>query len=318
MSEISKIESLNFIPLSEENLKSVHEMCQNNVNHISQSLETFKKASIGSNLFEKELTIVATEPNGNIVAFFMVILRRPFFLKKKRKVAVLKFFVVEKSWRYKGLGSNLFNNLHQRLKNHDEKCFHMKIEVGTSLPDYWCPGLDPRQTEAYFFLKKMGFKKGGERINLCVDLNTISNEKPPMELKGYTISRAKMEEKEEVVPLKYIPKAYQLGFWPEETALSFTNDPITTFIAKDGAGRIVGFASHSVHFPGSFGPTGVNSKVQGKGVGSLLLNWCLWDIKQMGLKTCKIMWVVGDTVYFYLKSKGAHICESFWIMKRRV
>jgi len=100
--------------------------------------------------------------------------------------------------------------------------------------------------------------------------------------------------------------------------MTFDNDPITTFIAKDQSGKIVGWASHSIHFPGSFGPTGVKKSLRGKGLGGVLLNWCLYDLKQMGLKIGKVMWVVDNTVYFYLKSKGAHICEFFWTMKRRV
>lgn len=311
-------ESLEFVPLSEENVKSVHEMCEAHTTHMSQSFGTFQKVTIKSALFEKELSIVAVDKAGKIAAFFIIVFRRPFFLKKKRKVAVLKLFVVNKEWRYKGLGSKLLEILMERVKNHEKKCYRMKLEFGTSMPDYWFPGLDPRHTEAYFFLKKHGFKRKGERINLCVDLSDYPVKKPSSELRGYHISRATSEDKAELIPLKFIPKAYQLGFWPEETALTYSNDPITSFVAKDPSGKIIGFAAHSVHFPGSFGPTGVNGKLQGKGIGSLLLDWCLWDIKQMGLSTAKIMWVVGDTVYFYLKSKGAHICEFFWPMKRRV
>ncbi|TFF90160.1 MAG: GNAT family N-acetyltransferase [Promethearchaeota archaeon] len=309
---------LKFSPLAEGNIKLVHEMCEKNVKHVSKSLETFKRATLGSDLFEKGLSLVAYQGEKNIAAFFMVVLREPFVFKKKRKVAVLKFFVVDENWRYKGIGSNLLYKLMKKLRNHEKKCFKMKFEFGTSMPDYWFPGLDPRHTEAYFFLKKHGFKKKGERINLCIDLGAFSDKRPPSQLNDIKISRATLEDKEELVPLKFIPKAYQLGFWPQETALSYKNDPISCFVAKNKKGRIFGFAAHSVHFPGSFGPTGVNGKLQGRGIGGLLLNWCLWDIKQKGLLKAKIMWVVGDTVYFYLKTKGAHICEFFWPMHGRI
>ena len=165
----------------------------------------------------------------------------------------------------------------------------------------------------------MGFKKNGERVNLCVNLEKITDIQPPSKHKGFIISRATPDDMEELIPLKFMPKGYQLGFWPQEVALTFQNHNITTFIAKDpNISKIIGWASHSIHFPGSFGPTGVKKNHQGQGLGGILLDWCLWDLKQMGLKTCKIMWVTGNTVYFYLKSKGAHICEFFWTMKRRV
>ncbi len=315
------LEGLRFAQLSNENLNGVYKMCESNVAFVSQSYKTFEQGTIGSKYFNPELSIVASDNSGSILAFFMCVLRRPFFASviknTKRNVAVLKFFVVEKEWRYKGLGSKILEMIEDCIKSLDRKSFHMKMDAMVSVPDYWFPGLDPRHTEAFFFLEKHNFKKGTERINLCVDLANFSNEEPPNEINGYKISRAFINDREEVAPLKFMPKGYRLGFWPEEIVLSFKNDPTTTFIAKDPqTGKIIGWASHSVGFPGTFGPTGVKSSLQGRGIGGLLLKWCLWDMKRMGLKKCVIRWVTGDTPYFYLKSNGAHISEFFWTMRK--
>lgn len=317
MDNNKNIESLNFKPLNRENIKSVYQMCNNNVLFINQSFQTFEKATLGSKQFDPKLSIVASDTEGRIAAFFMIVFRRSNILRKKRKVAVLKFFVVDKEWRYNGLGSKIFLMLSKRIKKSEKKCFRMKFEVMSSQPDYWLPGLDPRHTEAFFFLKKHGFKKIGERINLCVNLENI--EKPPTELNRYKVSRATLNDKNELIPLAFMPKLYQLSFWPEEIEMSLHNESITTFIAREPKnGKIIGWASHSIHFPGSFGPTGVSKSARSKGLGTLLLNWCLWDIKQIGLKQAKILWVEGNTIYFYLKSRGAHICEIFWTMKKRI
>ena len=50
----------------------------------------------------------------------------------------------------------------------------MKFEVHVSQPDYWLPGLDPRHTEAYFFLRKYGFKKGDFPVSESVSASTLS------------------------------------------------------------------------------------------------------------------------------------------------
>ena len=248
----------------------------------------------------------------------MAVIRRSHIPKKSRYVGVIKFFVVEKSWRNIGLGTKLFKIIHKKFKNSVKKCWRMRFLVHTSQPDYWLPGLDPRHTEAYFFLKKHGFKRGTERNNLWIDLEKFPNEQPPSEFRGYKISRAKLEEKDEIIPLKFMSRAYQMGFWPDETELTFRNDPITTFIARNSNNEVIGWASHNTLYPSNFGPTGVRKSERGKGLGTILLDWCLWDMKQMGLKRAVIMWVTGNTVYFYLKSRGAHICEFYWSMKRRV
>lgn len=309
------LDSLNLGSITVENCEKVHQMCESNIDHMSQPFQTFKRATLESDLFDPNLSIVATNDKGDVVAFFMAVLREPFVFKKRR-VAVLKFFIVDKRCRYKGIGIKIFNLIHSKIS--ENKCFRMKFQVLTSLPDYWYPGLDPRNTEAYFFLKKLGFKKGHERINLCVDLSTIPDKEPPSEHRGFIITRATQGDRDELVPIKFMPKGYQLGFWPQEINLTFRDDPIPTFIAKDQDGKIIGWASHSIHFPGSFGPTGVKKSLQGQGLGGVLLNWCLWDIRKMGLKVARIMWVEGNTVYFYLKSKGAKICDFFWTMRRRV
>lgn len=319
MNNETNLSTLIFEPLTEKNLKQVYQLCEKNVLFVSQPFYIFQRVTLDSASFEPDFSIVARDFEGNVFGFFMVVFRRTYIFREKRKVAVLKFFVVDKSWRYKGLGTAIYNILLERIKQSEKKCFKMKFEVLSAMPDYWLPGLDPRHTEAYFFLKKQGFKKAEERLNLCVDLNTISEKKPKDEIKGYKISRATLDDKEALAPLKFMPRIYRLSFWPDEIKLSVQNDPITTFVAKEpNTGKIVGWASHSVHFPGDFGPTGVRPSLQGKGIGGLLLAWCLWDIKQMGLKEARIMWVEKDTVYFYLKSSGARICVFYWAMKKRI
>ena len=312
------IESLKIAALRPENVGRVHEMCEKSADHLSHSLQAFQNTTIESELFEEELSLVASTKEGEVVAFFLMVLREPYVFKRWRRVAVLKFFVVKKKWRQKGLGTRMLNSLLEKIRISEDHCFKMKCEVMSSMPDYWCPGLDPRHTEAFFFLKKHGFKKKGERINLCVDLTQLPENKPPSQHQGVTFSRAEPSDEEELVPMRFMQRRYQLSFWPQEVALSFDDDPITSFVAKEPEGQILGWASHSAHFPGSFGPTGVSKKAQGKGIGSILLHWCLWDLKQAGLETARIMWVGENTAYFYLKSIGAHICEFFWVMNTRI
>jgi predicted N-acetyltransferase YhbS len=318
------LDTLNMEPLSKENINKVHIMCEENVLFLSRSFDTFERHTIRSDLFNPELSIVVKDQDDVVIAFFMAVIRRSRVFIFSRNVAILKFFVVEKSWRNIGLGAKLFNVVHEKIKISEKKCWRMKFFIHTSQPNYWSPGLDPRHTEAYFFLKKHGFKKGYERNNLWIDLEEISEERPPSEFRGYKLSRATHEEKDEIIPLRFMSKIYQWGFWPDETELTFRNTPITTFIARNSNNEVIGWASHNTLFCGgkqkesNFGPTGVKKSERGKGLGTVLLDWCLWDMKQMGLKQATIMWVTGKTVYFYLKSRGAHICEFYWPMKRKV
>ena len=318
MNEDSRFQSLRFEPLDPQNVEKVHLMCETNVKFVSQTLDTFKQATITSNFFIPDFSIVALENKDDPVAFFMVQFKKPYVFKK-RDVAVLKFFVVREDWRCKGLGTFIFTELLSRVKDSKYKCFRMKFDVMVSAPDYWYPGLDPRHTRAFFFLKKLGFRKGSERVNLSVDLKYLSQDKPPNQINEFLIERARKKDIEELASLLFIDKKYRLSYWPQEIKLSFTNLPISTFIARDTKNnKIVGWATHSVGYPGCFGPTGVSRKVRGKGLGSLLLKWCLWELKNEGIDECIIRWVGENTTYFYLKSVGAQIGQIYWTMKKRI
>jgi hypothetical protein len=133
------------------------------------------------------------------------------------------------------------------------------------------------------------------------------------------VKRAERVDEEELVTLSFMPKLYQLSFWPDEITLSFQKSPIPTFIAIDSSSeKIIGWASHSIQFPGSFGPTGVKKSERGQGLGKLLLKWCLWDLKtNFDLDQMIINWVQEDTAYFYSKSIGAYIYRLYWTMKKR-
>ncbi len=313
------MEELNIVPLTESNLRSVFEMCEENVLFYSFSFDTFKRATLMDEDYNPELSLVAVDEEDNPIAFFFAVFRR-CILPKSRNKLVIKMFVVKKNYRYRGIGTEMMNKLFKRAKQQKNSVWRMKVSIMDSNPRYWLPGLDPRHTEAYFFLRKLGFKKNffeRFRTDLEVDKRDFPKEEPLKEIKGYKISRALQKDKEETVA--FIKKYFGKGTWPEETLISFENDPSTTFIVRDiNNYKLVGFATHSAQHPGSFGPTGVLRNLRGKGIGGLLLKWCLWDIKQMGIDKCIIKWVAGRTKYFYLKSAKARIFQIFWPMSRRI
>src|SRR5665648_133384 len=116
-----RIKSLRFEVLNENNLNNVHSMCQNNVSFVSHSLKTFENATLKSNYFIPEFSMVALNDNDDIIAFFMVVIKKPYVFQKLRNIATLKFFVVYKKWRLKGIGTYLYNELLTRVKNSNYK-----------------------------------------------------------------------------------------------------------------------------------------------------------------------------------------------------
>ncbi len=93
--------------------------------------------------------------------------------------------------------------------------------------------------------------------------------------------------------------------WANEFEQALFNDPTSCFIAiKDK--EIVGFACYDTTGKGFFGPTGVSSKVRGKGVGKFLLLKCLLDMREIGYGYA-VIGGASDAIEFYSKVAGATI-----------
>ncbi|NMC04403.1 MAG: GNAT family N-acetyltransferase [Candidatus Lokiarchaeota archaeon] len=322
------VERLTLEPFSEKNIEALHAFFEAHAGLYSFPLDTFKRVTIHDDDFNPEYSIVALdEESKEIVAAFFAVARSARISIRGKMVTlatpVLMLLAVRGDKRRQGIGSSMLAELLRRLKagkwpasgrNKGLTIRLKKLYVMAAPPNYIWPGLDPRYTPAYFFLKKNGFKHAGERQNLVYDI-PATMERPRDSYGDITIRRATMDDRDATV--EYTRKNDN-GFWAEEIALGFRHDPPTVFVAKDPAGKIVGFAGFSLQFPGSFGPTSVLRTLRGKGVGGGLLKWCAYEIKQQGLPTMTIMWVEGDTMKFYSKSIGAKVQQIYWIMHRKL
>ncbi len=297
-------------PLTKENLESVYQLYEKNEDFFNITLTDFENQTLKDMAFEENLSLVcySTEIKEPIAVIIGVI--KKGYIKRN---LIIKVFLVDKAFRRKGIGTWMFNELIDRAKP-SLKLFSSVI-YGFSPPQFLQPGVDVRHTSLLYFLKSKGLKRRGTRHNLTVHIPEDFPE-PKTEYAGYVFQRVTPEYFDKT--LEFIKKAFIAPTWPSEAKLTFRPEKPTTFIALDLDKNVVGFASHSTCFTSSFGPTGVLKTLRGKNIGGELLKWCIWDIKSLGLDTVTIMYVVGDTVKYYVKTVGAyihpvHIPMSRWI-----
>ncbi len=294
--------------ISKDNIQSIYQLFENNSSFFSIPFDYFLRGTLEDDGLDLNLSLISFDPEANKpIAAFIIVRRKGV----NEKYCFFKGCVVDEQHRRQGIGSNMFNELIKRVR---EKGIN-QIIYGPSVPEYWQPGVDIRNTDLYFFLKKHGFKSHKSIFNLTVPLNTISKE--PMRNKGgYKYER--IQPKDFDITFEFVKQCFPKNTWAEEVKFSFKFQPPSTFIAKDANNEIVGWATHSQFFPGSFGPTGVEESLRGKGIGTELFLWCLWDIKQKGLDTCEIMWVEGNIVKFYSKAIGAYISPIFYPLYKKI
>jgi ribosomal protein S18 acetylase RimI-like enzyme len=300
----------NFIikEISKENIRNIYQLFENNSRFFSLPLDYFQRGTLEDDGLDRNLSLILyNQKEDKPIAAFLVVRRKEI----NDKHCFFKGYVVDAQYRRQGLGSEMFLELLRRLK---EECI-TQITYGPSVPNYWQPGVDIRNTSLYFFLKKHGFKSHRAIYNLTVPLNTI-NKEPAKEKDEFIFERVLPNDFNRTI--EFIKNLFPNNTWADEVKFSLKLQPPTTFIAKNEANEIVGWATHSQFFPGSFGPTGVEPSIRGKGIGTKLFLWCLWDIKQKGLDTCEIMWVEGNTIKFYSKAIGAYISPIYYPMYKKI
>jgi GNAT superfamily N-acetyltransferase len=92
------------------------------------------------------------------------------------------------------------------------------------------------------------------------------------------------------------------GAWADEVSVGFANQPVTVFLATSD-GQILGFAGYECTRRSFFGPAGVSSKMQGRGIGKALLLACLEGLRDLGY----VYGIIGGAgpTEFYQKTVGA-------------
>ena len=295
-------------PLTHDNIEDVYQLYEKNELFFKFTKEDIERQTLGDFSFNPQLSLVYHPSESETpVAVILGVVKKGYI----KKNLVIKMCVVDASFRRQGIGTWLFGELIKKAKPYLNLL--SSVKYGFSPPQFMEPGVDVRHTSLIFFLQSMGLNQRNPRKNLTVHIPS-DFPKPRKQKHQFSFQRITPEYFEPT--LEFIKKEFMAPTWPKETKLTFNSVRSTTFIALDSEKNVVGFASHGTCFAGSFGPTGVAKSVREKGVGSELLKWCIWDIKQQGLDTCTIMYVVGDTVKYYCKSVGAFINPVFIPMGR--
>ena len=138
--------------------------------------------------------------------------------------------------------------------------------------------------------------------DLLVDLLKLpSLESPMLEMEAGGIRVRRAQPFEITMVRSFVEEHFSVA-WADEVSVAFSSKPISLFIAI-AEGRVVGFAGYECTRRGFFGPTGVATNMQGRGIGKALLLASLWGLRDMGY----VYGIIGRAgpVEFYQQAVGA-------------
>ena len=291
---------LHFVELQPQHLDELAAFCNRNFEFHSGQ---FEKEILQRRIFDDPDHLpdhgFLLRDSGNTIGFMIGVLRG--------NEGCLKLFAVDRERRRLGLGSTMLAEIEALFRSGGAE----RVRILNCSPCYFTPGLDPRYTEAFCFLQSHGYAAERYVHNMDVDLTGNDFDTAQVESKftkeGFKIRRLEHEEEQTFYE-------WMLGTWSQnwttEACNSLKNTPVTTFIALDSDGNICGFATYDVTmFRGGFGPTGVEERLRGLGIGKALFLRCLQDMKTRGYPRCEIAWV--GPISFYAHTAGARICATF-------
>lgn len=212
----------------------------------------------------------------------------------------IKILAVHPSARRKGIGTVLLQAARGWLREQSaQSATSGTLRVGDHPGNYLSPGLDVREEAGAAFLQARGFVEVGRNLNLraqvldnpCLRPEHIAQKQAAVESLGYVVRRATAAD----VPalLTMVTSAFH-RVWAYEVArglgLALCGDAAqhtaqlaegaAVHVALTAEGSPVAFAAHDGNNRGLgwFGPTGTLPAHRGKGIGEVLLLWCLRDV----------------------------------------
>jgi predicted N-acetyltransferase YhbS len=278
-------------------------LCQKSYELDTISEELLKEKIYEDPFYERELVWVASD-NEKIVGFLMGTCRMNIH---GVNYGYVKMMAVDKDYRRNRIARSMYELLEAGLQQR-------KVDVmrlGDVPMNYLMPGVDPRYTPALCFAVRLGFNRFMDTSNLRVNLhdrNWLDVKKiESLKVDQIEVCRATIEDRKEL--MAFVEDEWKL--WQYELEMAYKAKPVGIHIAKLN-GKIKAFSAHSANNKGLpwFGPMGTHPDLRGKGMGRILLYYCLEDLKKLGHETAIIPWV--GPIDFYSHHTGAVVERIFW------
>ncbi len=232
----------------------------------------------------------------------------------------IPFFFVHPNHRRKSIGKKLMANAVAFLLENGVK----HIFFASYAPNYILPGIDENTyPEAYAFLQKQGFQTLYSPVAMDRSLvgfqipRSVKELKSGRELEGYSFLTAKDKDLYEVIQFANVKFNPDWGRAIREGILQGL--PLERILVAREGEEVVGFCMFGGYegIPERFGPFGVDPVQQGKGLGKILLNECLFLMRSEGLHCAWFLWTGEKSSAGYLYHKtGFEITRKFHVMKR--
>ena len=285
------------------------------------SYEQFRKQVLFDENFNKSLALIAIEGK-EVVGFILATKRQVPYLDRglEPEKGWINLIFVREDFRKKNIGSQMIQKVEKRLKDHGVK----NITVAAYSPNYFFPGIDyENYPESINFFEKLNYTRTGEAVSMqrnLWDYNMslrVKEKKVQLEKQGYNFR--KFDYKYSMDLLEFLGENFG-GGWKRNALMAMQNNEAEKliWISLDKDDKVVGFCMRKMDSNECrFGPFGVKEDLRSSGIGGVLFNLMMNDMKQNKLYYLYFLWTHGAGMRFYQKH-GVEVYRNYYLYSKKI
>jgi len=285
------------------------------------NLELFRSKVLLDPNFDPEGAIVAVNDNNQVIGFTLALVRRLPMYKDDLELenGWITVFFVQPNYRKQGIGSKMF----EKAKEFVYKKGRKYIFFSSYAPNYFLPGIDEKTyPEGYNFLLKQGFVKLYSPVAMdrsLLDFTIPEEVKQLRERRGKEGFRFLLAEDRHLFELIELANTVFNPDWGRAIREGILRGlPMEQILVAEKDNKIVGFCLYGAYegIRERFGPFGVDPSMQGLGLGKILLNQCLFEMRCKGLHNVWFLWTGEESAAGHLyKKTGFKVTRKFHVMR---
>lgn len=284
------------------------------------SIDRFEQSVLYDENFDEELLILALEKN-QVIGFILGVKRKVSYLTKglEPNRGWISMMGVHPSHQRKGIGQELYQLVEKQLLDRGTK----EITLCAYSPNYFTPGIDVRYPQGIHFFKKNKYEMIGNVVSMQRDLWDFV-------LSEYTIKQTALLKEEGIQIINYnkqylsklltfLEEEFDAG-WKRNVLLALQKQEAekNIILCIDQRDDVIGYCMRKIDGKDArFGPIGVKASLRSKGLGGVLFDHMMLEMKKNGIYYAYFLWTHGDAIRFY-KRHGMKIYRSYKLYRKKV